>query len=455
MEKAHEFNSSRSPRIDIDPAALYHSGRNGGAGPRGEEMPILSLKRCAAPALFAACVIVSVVMDVFKPVPHGHRYGYAVVLSLALAAIWLLYEVRPTLVLSRAFLAAVLVAGLFFAGSELLLIRAKPHPEIVEYYASVFQAMREGKNPYTCGTIFHVAEFSTPVYGNFNYPPLEIFPYYLAFWATGIWGSAFLAAVNVALQFLACLILLWTFPVVKRRLLLPFFPLLIFLEIHLSIALTLLVTALILLVVARNRERTKPAHRFLIAALFGVGLMTKFLILPLMVGYYACQFDWKNLKSLGKIAVDGAVALAVAVAIMAPFGVGAVFRNTIAFNLILRDRAVLTTYFPNVLSGPFVWAGIGWLYPYAVVGILAASVLVATRLRLFSALMLVPYAFLLVAPVPERQYIPVILYIAVVGIVLSLKEKGADVMRRTAAAQGSPARLDPASIGAIRSGSGR
>jgi hypothetical protein len=394
----------------------------------------LNLKRRAAPSLLAACVLTSIVMAVFKPVPHGHRYGYAVVLSLALGAIWLLYESKPGLVLSRAFLAAVFFAGLFFAGSELLLIKAKPHSEIVEYYGSVFQAMREGKNPYTCGTIFHLTEFSKPVYGNFNYPPLEIFPYYLAYRVSGTWNSAVLAAVNIVLQFLACLILLWTFPDVKRRLLLPFFPLLVFLEIHLNIALTLLAASLILLVVARNRERPRPARRLLIAALFGVGLMTKFLILPLMAGYYACQFDWKNLKTLGRIAVDGAVALTVAVAIMAPFGVGAVFRNTVAFNLILKDRAVLTTFFPNVLSGPLVWAGLGGLYPYAAVAVLAAAVVIATRLRLFSALMLVPYAFLLAAPVPERQYIPVMIYVAVAGIFLNFKEKGAGVVRSGAAA---------------------
>ena len=43
-----------------------------------------------------------------------------------------------------------------------------PHSEIVQVYDSVFSAIRDGRNPYTAGTIFHYAEFKEPVFGNFN-----------------------------------------------------------------------------------------------------------------------------------------------------------------------------------------------------------------------------------------------------------------------------------------------
>jgi len=406
-------------------------------------------KKYFVPGLLAACLLTSIAMAVFKPVPHGYRYGYAVVLSLALGAIWLLSRAGPDLVLGKAFLTGVFITGLFFMGSEGLLVRNKPRPEIVEYYESVFKALKAGQNPYTCGTIFHRTEFLKPVYGNFNYPPLEIYPYYLAYRLAGTWTSSVMAAVNIVLQLLACLVLLRTFPEVKRKYLLPFFPLFIFLEIHLNIALTLLVTALILRVVARDRERPRPAARYLIAALFGAGLMTKFLIMPLMAAYYGHRVDWKRPKSLGRIAVDVGIALGVALIIMAPFGVTAVFRNTVAFNLILRDRAVLTTFFPNVLSGPFSWAGLGGLYPFAAVIILAVSVLAAPRLRLFSALLAVPDTFLFVAPVPERQYVPVLLYIVIVGIFLDLREGRPDVLRRAEPGLRRPA---PASTPAVRVG---
>ena len=46
---------------------------------------------------------------------------------------------------------------------------------------------------------------------------------------------------------------------------------------------------------------------------FGVGLMTKFLIIPFMAAYDWHRFDRKNLKSLGPIAVDTAISLATAV----------------------------------------------------------------------------------------------------------------------------------------------
>jgi len=411
--------------------------------------PMKGGKKYFVPGLLAACLLISVVMAVFKPVPHGYRYSYAVVLSLALGAIWLLSRARPDLVLGKAFLIGVFITGLFFVGSECLLVKNKPRPEIVEYYESVFQALKAGQNPYTCGTIFHRTEFLKPVYGNFNYPPLEIYPYYLASRLAGTWTSTVMAAVNIVLQSLACLVFLWTFPEVKRKYLLPFFPLFIFLEIHLNIALTFLVTALILLAVARQREKPRPAYRYLIAALFGAGLMTKFLIMPLMAAYYGHQLDWKKPKTLGRIAVDVSIALGVALFIIAPFGVSAVFKNTVAFNLILKDRAALTTFFPNVLSGPFSWAGLGGLYPFAAVIILAVSVLAAPRLRLFSALMAVPYAFLFVAPVPERQYIPVVLYIVIVGIFLDLRESRPDILRGAEPGLRPPG---PASTPAARGG---
>ena len=181
---------------------------------------------------------------------------------------------------------------------------------------------------------------------------MEIHPYSLARRLTGAWNSTVMTSTFVALHLLVCLIFLWTFLGVRRRYLVPFFPLFLFAEIITSSAMTFFVTALILFVVRKDQAGTRPAYRFLIAALFGVGLMTKFLVIPLMAGYYGSKIDWKRPATLLRILPDAALALAVAALIMVPFGVAAVLRETILFNLILKDRAALTTFFPNVLSGP-------------------------------------------------------------------------------------------------------
>jgi hypothetical protein len=387
----------------------------------------MTSRNVLAPAGLTLCLLTSVVMLVLKPIPHGHRYEVAVRLSLALSALWFLYAVKPGWAIKKGVLVVACLAGLGLGIGEISVIN--PRSEIIQVYDSVFSAIRDGRNPYTAGTIFHYGEFAKPVYGNFNYPPMEIHPYYLAYRLAGAWNSTVLTAVFIVLHGLVCLVFLGTFPDVKRRYLVPFFPLFLFTEIIINSAMTFLVTALILLVVRKDQAEPKPVHRVLIAALFGVGLMTKFLIIPLMAGYYGSKVDWKKPATLLRSVPDAVIALAVAALIMAPYGVAAVLKETILFNLILKDRAVLTTFFPNVLSGPMTWAGLGDLYPIAALGLLAAAVLAASRLSLIPAMMTVAYTFLFVAATPEPQYIPVILYLALFGIFLKLEKTDSGILR--------------------------
>jgi hypothetical protein len=62
--------------------------------------------------------------------------------------------------------------------------------------------------------------------------------------------------------------------------------------------------------------------------------------------------------------------------------------------------------------------------------------------------------FRFVAPVPERQYIPVVLDIVIAGIFLSLSEKKPGVIRGVWAGKRVAGAPSPASIPAVRDGSG-
>ncbi len=395
----------------------------------------VTFKKAFVPSVLAFAVVLSLLMAALKFIPHGHRYDLAVKVSLALALFWLIYEVRPDWLLRKGVLVLAVLAGLGLGIGEISVIN--PRSEIVQVYQTVFDAMDSGNNPYTSGTIFHYAEFYKVVYGNFNYPPVEIYPYYAAYKIAGAWNSTVMTAVFLVLHALVCLVFLWTFPRVKRRYLAAFFLLFLFTEIITNPAMTFLVTALVLLVIKKNEVRPRPVYRYLIAVLFGIGLMTKFLVIPFMAAYYWHRFDRKNLKSLGPIAVDTAISLATAVLLMAPFGVRAVFKETILFNLILRDRAVMTTYFPNILSGPLVWLGLDRIYPYAAVLILGIAVLWAPRLRVIAAMMAASYAFLMVSPTPEPQFIPVMLYLALFGAFATLEVSHPAILRGPAAAAAS------------------
>jgi len=402
-------------------------------GPRHSalrEPPIRFGKNCLVPAALVLCFLFSLLMAVLKPVPHGNQYQLMISLTFYLLLVWLLYRVKPEWVFQKGFLAAVLLVGVALGVVGLLTIH--PDVEIVRHYDSAFVAMHQGQNPYACGTIFHQGESLQAVYGNFNYPPMELYPYYLARLITGRWNVGIMTIVFLLLRGLACWVFIRTFPEIKRRYLWPLIPFFLFDAIHINSAMTFLALALILWAIRQERGRPQMKYRILIAVLFGIGLMTKFLIAPIMAAYYWNKFEAKRLRSLIDIAVDSGIAVATAVLIMAPYGVVNVFKSTILFNLILTSRDTMTTFFPNVISGFFGWIGASGLYPVIALALLVLSVLAAPKLRPFSAMLAAAFTFLLVAPIPRSQFIPIVLYLAVAGIYANAEKSGTlppDVLR--------------------------
>jgi len=368
------------------------------------------MKKALVPAALALSVAISIAMAVLRPVPHGHRYDLAVQLTVGLTLIWLFIKAPLRLAFDKRVLAAVFIAGLGLAVLNLSSI--DPESEIVVSYRSVFETIEAGRNPYTSGTIFHRGEDGAPVYGNFNYPPAEIYPYYLAYRIAGRWDSAVLTGTMVLMNGLAIVLLALAFPGLRAAGLAAFLPLLLFGEIKTNPSLTFFMTAVLLALIVRDMRRPGRLAPVLIALAFGIGLMTKFLVLPLMAAFYWHKVEFRRPASLLPVLGGGALALLTSVAIMAPFGIGAVLRNTLLFNLVLRDRAVLTTFYPNVLSGPLEALGLGTVYPIAGAIIVGAAVLAAPRLRLFPALLTAAFAFLLAAPTPEPQYLPLVLGLA-------------------------------------------
>jgi hypothetical protein len=380
------------------------------------------MKKVLPFAALMACNVIAVVMLILKPFPHGYRYGLAPLLSVGLTLIWLAYSAGPRLLFKEGVLAVILLCGLGMGVKNLLTIRG--NVELVPHYQSLFDAIEGGKNPYTAGTIFHRVEPSQTVLGNFNYPPLEIYPYYLAYRIAGTWNITVFTITILLIQALVGLIFVRMFPRVRLAFLLPFLPGIVLGEVKTGSAMTLLITALILWMIKLDWEKPRPARRYLIALLFGLGLLTKFLVIPLMAAYYWHKFDPKRLRSLLGIAVDVSIALATAVGIMAPYGVANVFKSTVLLNLVLKDRAVLATFFANALSGPMTWLGLESLYSITAVVILGLAVLAAPRLSLFSAMMLAVYVFLFVSPTPEAQFLPLVFFLAISARLMTFEREG-------------------------------
>ncbi len=392
-------------------------------------------KRLAIGGLIA-CLAVSLVMLVFKPIPGARHYEYAVLLAAALTVIALLDAARPGTFLRKEVLAFVCLSGLILGAVNLSVLR--PDSEIVLTYKTVFDALDSGRNPYTAGTIFHDIENSGPVLGNLNYPPLEIYPYYLAYRIAGAWNLTVLTATMVVIQALCGVVLFLMFPRVPPGRFVPFLPLILLGEVKTTAAVTLLITALVLWVIKKDSEAPRPSRGYLVAILFGLGLTAKFLIIPLMAAYYWHRFDSKDLRSLAGIAVDSGIAAATAVVVMAPFGPVNVLKNTVLFNLVLEDRAALTTFYPNVLSGPFAWLGLQSVYPIAAVALLALAVLAAPKLGLLAAMLTSAVVFLLVAPTPEPQFIPALFFLVVVAQFTALESRSVATVDK---GRRSPAKL--------------
>ncbi len=129
----------------------------------------------------------------------------------------------------------------------------------------------------------------------------------------------------------------------------------------------------------------------------------------------------KDLRSLAGIVVDVFVSLATAVLVMAPFGVVNVLKNTLLFNVVLENRAALTTFYPNVLSGPLAGSGLQAYYPIAAVAILGLAVLAAPKLSPFTAMVTATCAFLIVAPTPEPQFLPPLLFLVAVARLMAVE----------------------------------
>lgn len=365
-------------------------------------------------ALLAITAVISIAMLALKPFPQGQNWHSAPIITAVVIAIWLAYRWRPSWFANNPWvLGFILIAGLVVAVAQISAL--EPNSEVTRVYRAVFRTLDLGANPYDCNCIPHDVDGAGWRLGNFNYPPAEIWPYYLVYKALGTWNLVVFTSVLVALGLGTCAVLRFTFPNVPIAVLACYFPLLVFLGIETNSATTLVMVALAALFIRRSLSAVRARNEVLLAVVFGVGLLTKFVLIPIFAAFYWGRVRLGDLRSLVRPALGALAVVAIALVQMAPFGVVNVIRETVQFNLALETRASLATYYPNVVSGLFYWLSIEWLFPVAAVAILAISVMVAPALRTFSAILLAVTTFMFVATTPEPQYLSIVLYIALVG----------------------------------------
>ena len=387
-------------------------------------------------ALLALAFAVAAVLWWLEPIAGGGGYWLGLEVTAALFGFWLVWAVRPSLMSGRWLLLLIFAVG--SVGGAVRVIGLNAHGEVVRAYESLFAALSQGRNPYTCECIVHTTPSGERL-GNFNYPPVEIWPYQAAQWLAGHWDVALLATAVLLCNAVAFALLFSATPRGLRLSILAFFPFLVLWELRTTIGMTMVIAAAIVAVLLVSARHERRWHRPALWVLFGVGLLTKFAMIPL---FAVCWWSTTarrlhaapaplaaRARELRGAAADLLVPVGIALVLCLPFGVTSVVRSTLLFNLGLDERAELATFYPNVVSGLLSWGRLEWLYPTLAVTMVLIAVLVAPRFRMLTAMLLATTVFLLASPTPEPQYLPLVLLLFL-GALVERELRGGEARSR-------------------------
>jgi hypothetical protein len=384
-------------------------------------------------AVLGAALAVSATLWYVQPIASGRAYELAFETSLVLFLVWLAWSTAGRWSQSVRALGTVAAIGSVWSAAHVLDVDGDA--EVVRVYRSLFSALDRNDNPYTCDCIPHVTEHGLRL-GNFNYPPGEIWPYRAASWIAGQWDVVVFVLTLLALGAAALALLWWANVPELRRSLVAFSPFVVFWELRTNVATTLVVVAAITAILLVGARDPRPWHRPALWALFGLGILTKFVVVPLFAVWWWSSTARRATEARAvhdravrrrvwrASSVDLVAPLGTALLLCIPFGVVSIVRETVLFNLSLDRRDDVATFYPNVLSGPLTWAGLDGWYPVVAVALLGGVILAAPLLPQLTAMLVATTTFLLVAPTPEPQYVPVVVLLLVTAL--------ADRERRTA-----------------------
>lgn len=327
----------------------------------------------------------------------------------ALFGLYLVYKLPPTFVFSRKFWLLLLLLVPFLL---IPIATANPDYEAVHTYQSLFDTLGRGDNPYISGTIYHRVGGSA-VYGNFNYPPLEIPFYWFTYLMSGAWSVWVMILVNLLVRALVCVVFMKTTPELRQIQRLPFYSIFLLFGSGYPITMTFLIVALLMYYIPKKIPTGKKATsiRYL-PFLFALGLLTKFFVVPIFFAfYYHHFFDMGERKGTVKHLILVGV---VATLLLLPFGITDVFSNTVLFNLNLGQRAAYTTFYPNIFSAFFNWFG-GWRIYALLAGGVFVSALYFFDENPFTKIVYTCMAFMILIPTPEPQFLAILFYVVVVS----------------------------------------
>ncbi|KXA88822.1 hypothetical protein AKJ57_06270 [candidate division MSBL1 archaeon SCGC-AAA259A05] len=336
-------------------------------------------------------------------------YPIVVYVTSALFGFYLIYKFPSSFFFSRKFLLLLVIAVPFLL---VPVLTANPDYEAVHTYRSLFDTLDQGKNPYTCDNIYHRVD-NEVVYGNFNYPPLEIPFYWLANLFLGSWNVWYMILMNFLVRFLICFLFMKTTPDLRHIQRLPFYLIFLLWGSEYPLTMTFLIVALLMyfLVKKTSVEKKGTPIRY-VPFLFVLGLLTKFFMIPIFFAFY--YFYFFDLGKRKKTVVHLALIALVGALLLLPFGIFNVLDSTALFNLNLSQRGAYTTFYPNVVSIFFDWMGSWLIYAFFGVGAFFSSLYFFDD-SLLKKIVYACMVFMIFMPTPEPQFLPILFYIVVVS----------------------------------------
>lgn len=274
--------------------------------------------------------------------------------------------------------------------------------ELVHVYESLFDTMESGNNPYKDPTIYHRLIDGSVIYGYFNYPPGEIIFYWITYKIFNDWNYGLIIITNLTINIIILIVLAYKTQDISWRAKLPYFLTLLVINLHNSASTIFLSIIMAALIILNNPPKPSKLQRLLLIVSFAFGLISKFYMIPFVGVYFWYKIiDCKNREYI----IDALLTITFTIIALVPFGIMAVFDNTVIFNLNLDTRQEFTTYYPNILSFVFYYFNIKLFYSISAIILLLFSLIITRKMEILERITIILALSLLVFPTPEDQYL--------------------------------------------------
>jgi len=151
-----------------------------------------------------------------------------------------------------------------------------------------------------------------------------------------------------------------------------------------------------------QKEEKSLKIRLALVLIMGVGTVAKFFMLPFIFLYFwNTIIEKKSYSYIADLIGVGIVFLLFTI----PFGVYNVIYSTIIFNLNLSQRAQVTTYYLNIVSGFCYYTHLQILYGVIAVSLFFLSVVLTKNIPFHKRILYVSLIALIIFPTPEDQFI--------------------------------------------------